>query len=193
MWRRSSPHPMAPWVYVGASSAAVAVAPPYRPFATLPLGPGQAQPSWAALFVPPEPLDEPKLRIFTETLTQLSSLFLQANPQFPRLYDSGVRYQAWPQTEFWLTPDWAMAFRYAGHGVDCKTLAAWRCAELRVRDGDPGAKCVFQRYDAGPSVVYHVRVQRSDGSVEDPSVLLGMDDPIPQNRPALRLIQGGLR
>lgn len=179
----------APLAWVGAVPGAVAVAPPYQPFATLPLGYAQ-QPSWSALMVPPEPLDEPTLEILCDALTRLDVNFLAVHPRAPRLYESGVRYQAWPNTEFWLSVPWALAFRDAGLGVDCKTLAAWRAAELRVRDGDRGARCVFTRHVAGAQVVYHVRVQKTDGSIEDPSALLGMDQVMP-GRPQLRLLRGG--
>lgn len=109
-----------------------------------------------------------------ECLVALDRVYLRTHPRAPRIYDAGIRYlrdadgasQDTPPSELWLTvPDCI-----AAGGADCKVLAAWRCAELRERDGELGARCVLSRVGR----LWHVRVRRSDGTIEDPSRVLGM-------------------
>lgn len=89
-----------------------------------------------------------------------------AEHDVPGLYDLGaaglVRYVQEPRgQERWLTvPQVIMA-----GGGDCEDLAAWRAAEV------PGAMAVPFRTDGG----MHVVVQMPDGTVEDPSIVLGME------------------
>lgn len=107
-----------------------------------------------------------------ECLVALNRVFLRAHRDTPPLYEAGVRYlrdadaatQDTPPTELWLTiPD---CLRMGG--ADCKVLSAWRCAELREQ-GDH-ARCTLTRRGS----LWHVRVTRSDGHIEDPSRALGM-------------------
>lgn len=92
--------------------------------------------------------------------------------QLPPLYASGVRYAtevcrapAVPGAcERFLTP----AQCYAEREGDCASLASWRAAELLVRG--ERARAIPQRSRAG----WHVVVVRADGSIEDPSRILGM-------------------
>lgn len=171
--------------YVGFAGAGALPVPLYGSAATLPLTLGGAPRPWnfegmpwSALFVPGI-LDKRRLALFCELLTQLDEIWLRDFPQTPNLYQSGVRYELMPQTEYWLEVPWALAFARAGHGVDCKTLAAWRAAELRVREGQPGARCVLSEYKSDTEHVYHVRVERQDGTIEDPSARLGMSSVMP--------------
>jgi hypothetical protein len=54
---------------------------------------------------------------------------------------------------------------------DCDDLAPWHAGSLRASGEDPGA---FARVvQSGPNM-YHAIVQRSDGSIDDPSVAAGM-------------------
>lgn len=101
----------------------------------------------------------------------LHALMQQAIPQvagLPPLYESGVEYEAEPWgSESWLTPREVLA-RRAG---DCEDLAAWRAAELRVAGVDPAARPVL--IHTGPNS-YHAVVRLADGTLEDPSAVLGM-------------------
>lgn len=54
---------------------------------------------------------------------------------------------------------------------DCDDLAPWHAASLRVTGEDPGATAIVRR--SGPTR-WHAVVQRSDGSIEDPSREAGM-------------------
>lgn len=99
-------------------------------------------------------------------LVALDVLYLATHPDAPRLYDSGVRYRPEPRgSEEWVTvPD----LLQRGWG-DCEDLAAWRCAELRL-EGERATPCVRR---SGPAT-YHALVCREDGSIEDPSRVLGL-------------------
>lgn len=85
----------------------------------------------------------------------------------PPLYESGVRYRREPRgRERWqLAPTTASL----GYG-DCEDLATWRAAELRLDHGIPAYAAVYR---AGPRLL-HVVVRFPDGSIEDPSRILGM-------------------
>lgn len=87
----------------------------------------------------------------------------------PLLYETHVRY----------LPDlvgrerWATIPHVYTRGIgDCKSLSAWRCAELIVR-GENAIACV-QEILQGEGSIFHVLVRREDGSLEDPSWRLGM-------------------
>lgn len=82
----------------------------------------------------------------------------------PPLYESGVVYR--PESpDTWSTADLVLA---RGWG-DCEDLTAWRVAELRAR----GVGAVGDVYRVRPGQ-WHAVVQLPDGSVEDPSLRLGM-------------------
>lgn len=86
----------------------------------------------------------------------------------PALYQSGVRYRR--------DPDWLDAFALLEYGEgDCKSLSAYRLAELIASGEDPAARLLVT---GGPLARgggrYHVRILRSDGLIEDPSRRLGM-------------------
>lgn len=56
-----------------------------------------------------------------------------------------------------------------GYG-DCDQLCQWRCAELQ-NAGERALPLIYWRESTD---VLHVQVRRADGTVEDPSRLLGM-------------------
>lgn len=85
---------------------------------------------------------------------------------FPPLYSSGIRYKV-ERGEQW-QPAAALLANRSG---DCEDLSAYRAAELRVSGVDPDARVTI--YKSRPRV-YHAVVRRGDGSLEDPSLRLGM-------------------
>lgn len=87
---------------------------------------------------------------------------------FPPLYSSGVRYRPERGRNHWATPSEVMARRVG----DCEDLAAWRIAELRRSGEDPRATFVIR--SSGRPGLWHIVVRRGDGSLEDPSAVLGM-------------------
>jgi hypothetical protein len=149
---------------------------------------------WSATITPPT-LDGRTLDAFCELLAQLNVWYLEDTPGCPDLYASGVRYASDAQAiaggpEDWPAIPW-LIFRWNrwGIGADCKKLASWRVAELRVRDRERGARCVHESRWEGGRVLYHVLVQRADGSREDPSVALGMREYLARN-PIPALVSG---
>lgn len=119
----------------------------------------------------------PELARRLEHLTRVDVEFLAEHPRCPLLYQSGVRYRRAPLgEECWLPIPWVLASYFSGGTADCKSLATWRAAELRMW-GEP-ARCfttVSRRKGANLELVlYHVLVRRADGSDEDPSAILGM-------------------
>jgi hypothetical protein len=98
-----------------------------------------------------------------EGIAQANQAYLANNSTAP-LYDSGVVYR--PET----TEQWRMIPEMLESGFgDCEDLVAWRIAELRN-----------QGYDVTPEILstdsgYHAVVAYSDGTLEDPSIVLGHD------------------
>lgn len=111
------------------------------------------------------------------TLVGVNCLALLLDPSLPDIYKSGVRFQAEPKG-YESFVDLHEALK-AGHG-DCAHLAAWRCAELRVRKGIPASLRVIWQYDPKTKLrIFHVLVRRPVCRVyplglEDPSLKLGM-------------------
>lgn len=123
---------------------------------------------------------EKVLDMILELLVQVDLLYLKLNPKTPKMYESGVRYYHEGIRDEWFSTCEALHEQLA----DCKGLSAWRVAELRLSGEDPEAKCckkfaVINDSTIGKLVLYHVMVQRGDGTIEDPSRKLGMNKPEP--------------
>ena len=105
-------------------------------------------------------------------LVRVNRQYLRAY-SVPGIYDSGVRYKPEPNgtiEEFAAIP----VVLERGWG-DCDDLAPWRVAELREQ-GEK-AKIRIQWKALPPHIggrLFHIVVRRQDGSIEDPSALLGM-------------------
>lgn len=97
-------------------------------------------------------------------LVGLDMIFLKGN-QMPSLYSSGIRY-GHPGKLAWYT---APILYRKGKG-DCKDLACLRVAELRLA-GEHGADVNLLQVNPR---LWHVRVKRANGAIEDPSKKLGM-------------------
>ena len=110
-----------------------------------------------------------------EALTMAIQLLLLAHPLTPPHYESGVVYQEEPpgtDEEFASLP----VILARGWG-DCDDLAPARCAELRNQGHRAHIRIQWKRFvrpDGMPGKLYHIVVRRSDGSIEDPSRILGM-------------------
>jgi hypothetical protein len=122
---------------------------------------------------------EQVLDIILEALVQIDLLWLRLNPGTPVLYKSGVRYYHDGSREEWLAIPEVLHEMVA----DCKSLAAWLVAEYRFNGTDPGARCCKDfsvvKTKFGDLLLYHIRVERSNGVIEDPSKELGMHKPEP--------------
>lgn len=117
--------------------------------------------------------------------------------RWPRLYDSGIRYQWEPdptanenRAETWLT----LAELYDGRETaDCEDIACARAAELTYE----GTPAVPELINLGPGE-WHIIVRYADGGTEDPSRILGMDRVIDLGRSevsgrAARAVRGLVR
>jgi hypothetical protein len=89
------------------------------------------------------------------------------------LYRSGVRYKTEGKgRETFLSP---VLVKARGYG-DCAHLALWRVCELR-NASVAATFDIWIQEGSGTRRTFHVRVRLPDGSIEDPSVTLGMKVP----------------
>jgi hypothetical protein len=121
--------------------------------------------------------DEKGLLKALELVVHYNQNYLDAYPHTPKLYSSGIKYVRDPQgVELWRGIRSCLAAGFA----DCKSLAAYRVAELR-QAGEHATFVLRQKLrpmiGGGTHVLYHVQIQREDQAVEDPSSILGMKDP----------------
>lgn len=120
---------------------------------------------WIRLAIPE--VGEDTLALALSSLQGIDEVWLHRHPETPLLYHSGVVYAPELATEEWLPIPYLLA---RGIG-DCEDLAAWRAAELRVTGEDPDARAMA--YRSRPNL-WHTIVRRGDGTIEDPSLALGM-------------------
>lgn len=114
---------------------------------------------------------ERELKVALEALTTIDKNEIVWY-RLPPLYESGIRYRR----EFCLAPGvpetcerWLSARQlYTEKFGDCDDIATYRAAELQLQ-GET-AVAFPRRSPAG----WHILVRRGDGSVEDPSKVLGM-------------------
>lgn len=118
----------------------------------------------------------------------LINLWQLRQRKYPKLYRSGIYYKTKPPAVEWHD---IPTLLYWGYG-DCKDLVAYRVAELNYQ-GIPAQPCIKWKYvdiedmaddseyianliKAGITQVLliHVMVLMPDGSIEDPSKILGM-------------------
>jgi hypothetical protein len=118
------------------------------------------------------PNDPELLEALLEAVTGINATILSRVGEVmgeapPLLYDAGIRYKREPSGR----EEWQTVLGNMARGLgDCEDLATHRAAELRVYDGEP-ARAVVRR--TGPRTL-HAVVERADGTIEDPSKLLGM-------------------
>lgn len=99
-----------------------------------------------------------------EALARANESYLIGRPRTPPLYLSGVSYDPWFE---WLD---IPALLLARKG-DCKSLVAWRVAELRRQEKKPHVHAVVTTI--GGQDTFHLQL-KYDGVTEDPSTRLGM-------------------
>lgn len=120
--------------------------------------------------IPEANVSKPVLDAALESVTRLNEQLLKEGkaPTFQEALKRGVQWKPEPpgQEHF----DHAGIVAHRGHG-DCDDLAPWEAASLRITGTDPGAKAVVVR--SGPQM-WHAIVERSDGSIADPSKAAGM-------------------
>ena len=123
---------------------------------------------WKALFEPPAISDQ-VVNGLLKVLYESDVAYLRAHPNTPPVYRSGVRY-ARERFERWRS----IPVILEGDGTcDCEDLASWRAAELTVA-GMPSVPFFVKQRASNGAMLYHIKVRRGDGVIEDPSRGLGM-------------------
>lgn len=100
-----------------------------------------------------------------EALAQVNMLYLKKNPGTPRLYLSRVKYQ---ETTGWCDIPHLLETKRG----DCKSLVAWRIAELRNLGKNAFVHVVYTQLP--DKELYHVKICKGPSIFEDPSEMLGM-------------------
>jgi len=147
--------------------------------------------TWRAVIEPPG-LTDLVVSSLTRALFRIDLDYLLRNPDTPKLYQSGVRYQREPQgQERWLSVPFVLQQRQG----DCEDLASWLAAEI-VADASRAGKFDLRQWlrrdaalqqqlparptfrsgsTSGGANVYHVLTAvGAAGRTEDPSRRLGM-------------------
>lgn len=125
--------------------------------------------------VPEAHVDAPVLDAALESVTRLNESLLSRNevPTFERGLKHGVKWKPEPPgAEHFDSADQVLRRKWG----DCDDLAPWHAASLRHTGEDPEAKAIVRK--SGPKR-WHAVVQRSDGSIDDPSLRAGMGPNIP--------------
>lgn len=105
------------------------------------------------------------LAAFVEAISRLDLEYLKLFPSTPPIYLAKVHYED--------TPTWRDIPALLRHrSGDCKSLVAWRLAELRVKGEDATLHVIYQAFDTEDH--YHLCVRRASGEIEDTSERLGM-------------------
>lgn len=103
-----------------------------------------------------------------ESLVSRNMVYLKNNPKTPLLYSSGVVYASEFTQQEWQDIPRTLKLK---HG-DCEDLASWRIAELRIQGINAKPHIIWNAVNN--AFYFHVQVKHPDGSMEDPSVRLGM-------------------
>ena len=117
------------------------------------------------------PASHKALSTLLYALMYVDMLELEANPDLPLLFKSGVKYQEEPPGQ----EDWQDVLTTLSLKIgDCEDLACWRAAELRVRYGIQAEPVFIFKLRPNGGYLYHILVRLPDGRIEDPSRTLGM-------------------
>jgi hypothetical protein len=112
-----------------------------------------------------------KLLWLLEALIKCNLIYLNGHLDTPLLYDSGVLYHREPrgEEEWQDIPTCLNVLR-----GDCEDLAAWRAAELRQQNIYAKAHLKWFHNREVNLTLFHVQVKLPDGTIDDPSKVLGM-------------------
>lgn len=119
--------------------------------------------------IPEAHVKAPVLDAALEATTRLNESLLQSGsvPTFKKAVGR-IRWKPEPPGEECFDHAGIVMQRRVG---DCDDLATWHAASLRHTGEDPGARAIVKR--SGPKM-WHAVVQRSNGTVDDPSLAAGM-------------------
>ena len=120
--------------------------------------------------IPEEHVDAPVLDAALEAVTRLNESMLARNeiPTFDKALQYGVKWRPEPAGDEHFDHGQRVLQRRWG---DCDDLAPLHAASLRHTGEDPEATAIVKR--SGPKR-WHAVVQRSDGTIDDPSQRAGM-------------------
>lgn len=123
--------------------------------------------------IPEAHVRKPVLDAALETVTRLNEDLIRSgvSPTSDQLISAGARWKPEPPGDEHF--DHGGILRSRGHG-DCDDWAPLHAATLRVTGEDRGARAVVRK--SGPKR-WHALVQRSDGTIDDPSLSAGMPGP----------------
>lgn len=110
------------------------------------------------------------IKAILEATVMINRVYLRLH-SVPPLYQSGVRYQEEPDDgieEFATIP----IILSRGWG-DCDDLAPWRVAELQHGGEKATIRISWMRQENNRKL-FHITVRRANGTIEDPSRILGM-------------------
>ena len=110
------------------------------------------------------------IKALLDAQVKINQLYLRTH-SVPPLYQAGVRYQEEPDNGLEEFACVEPVYR-RGWG-DCDDLAPWRCAELR-NAGEPAKIRIQWKRQRNGRKLFHIVVRRGDGTIEDPSLILGM-------------------
>jgi hypothetical protein len=111
------------------------------------------------------------LSLWLDSMVKWNRLLIETH-RIPELYSSGLRYQR-EDYDSVHPEDWRDAIAMLKHGGgDCEDLATLRVAQLQ-KAGEP-ARVVFVERPHAKGRLFHILVERGDGTLEDPSRMLGM-------------------
>lgn len=106
-------------------------------------------------------------------LTMANLWSYRHDPKLPSVYDAGIVYRREPRGYEQFCDVLTVLRRGWG---DCEDLACAVAAWRVVRTGELARPRITWKPLGGGHWLYHIRVNRADGSVEDPSAALGMRD-----------------
>ena len=138
------------------------------------------------------------LQLMLDCLYEINCAWLKDHPEAPGIYDGGIveknpgryvsdvarshtgmkrsqlttlHYEEEPLGQ----EDWKDIPTIIKDGfADCEDLACWRAAELTVRYGVPARPTFTWKVRPNGAYLYHIKVLYPDGTIEDPSKMLGM-------------------
>lgn len=111
------------------------------------------------------------VRSLLNALVMVNRIELRSDKRIPPLYRSGVRYQREDAGKEEFQDIYSILAAKVG---DCEDLASWRVAELQEAGENASIRIKWRENPDTGKRLFHIQVRRADGSIEDPSRLLGM-------------------
>jgi hypothetical protein len=111
------------------------------------------------------------VRSLIQALVMVNRIELRSDKKIPPLYKAGVRYQREGRGKESFQDVYNVLANKVG---DCEDLCAWRVAELQEAGENASIRVKWAENRKTGKKLFHIQVRRGNGSIEDPSRLLGM-------------------